>query len=61
LDAEEQLRPIDALVYADRRAAVLARFAPGALGGVAAPLDPRMPPETAVERLSQAVPRQDAA
>jgi hypothetical protein len=61
LDAEEQLRPIDALVYGDRRAALLARFAPGALRGAAAPLDSRTTPEDAVEDLSQAVPRRKAA
>jgi hypothetical protein len=61
LDAEVQLRPIDAIVYADRRAALFARFAPRALHGATAPLDPGTPAKTAVERLSQAVPRQDPA
>ncbi|HEX4305434.1 MAG TPA: glycosyltransferase family 2 protein [Solirubrobacterales bacterium] len=61
LDAEEQLRPIDALVYADRRAALRARLAPAALRGAHDPLDPREPAQTAVGRVSQAVPRQDPA
>jgi hypothetical protein len=53
LDAEEQLRPIDALVFADRPAALLARLAPAALRGAAAPLDRRAPAAGAVTALER--------
>jgi hypothetical protein len=40
LDAEDQLRPIDALVPAGQRERLLLRIAPRALRGASAPLDP---------------------
>jgi glycosyl transferase family 2 len=61
LDAEEQLRPIDALAFGDRRAAFFARLAPAALRGAAPSPDPREPARTAVERLTQALRGQDHA
>jgi len=41
LDAEDQARPIDALVPAGRRERLLSRLAPRALRGAAPPLEPR--------------------
>jgi hypothetical protein len=43
LDAEDQLRPIDALVPAGRRERLLLRLAPGSLRGATAPVDRREP------------------
>lgn len=48
LDAEDQLRPIDAVVPAGRRERLLLRLAPRALRGVVAPLQPAEAATTAV-------------
>jgi hypothetical protein len=61
LDAEEQLRPIDALVFADRRAALFARVAPADLRGAAAPLDRHAPAAASVGRLGSRLRGQDPA
>ncbi len=61
LDAEEQVRPIDALLLAGRRERVLTGFAPGSLKGAVAPLRRRQPPAAAVEELRDRTRRQEAA
>ena len=43
LDAEDQVRPIDAIVPAGRRERLLLRFAPRSLRGVVSPIDPDTP------------------
>ena len=43
LDAEDQIRPIDAVVPAGRRERLLLRLAPRALRGAVAPIDSRRP------------------
>ena len=43
LDAEDQVRPIDAIVPAGPRERLLLRFAPRALRGVVSPIDPGTP------------------
>ena len=43
LDAEDQVRPVDAIVPAGRRERLLMRFAPRALRGVVPPIDPDTP------------------
>jgi len=48
LDAEDQIRPIDALVLAGRRERLLSKLAPRALRGAAAPLEPGQAPAEAV-------------
>jgi hypothetical protein len=48
LDAEDQARPIDALVLAGRRERLLSRLAPRALRGIAPPLAPKGPAADAV-------------
>lgn len=48
LDAEDQLRPVDALLLASRRERWRLRFASAALRGAVDPLDPSTPPDTAV-------------
>ncbi len=48
LDAEDQLRPVDALLPAGRRELRRLRLVPGALRGAVAPLDPDSVPEQAV-------------
>jgi Glycosyl transferase family 2 len=53
LDAEDQLRPIDALLLAGRRERRRLRLAPGALRGAIAPLDPDFPPERAVRAVEE--------
>jgi hypothetical protein len=49
LDAEDQLRPIDALVPAGRRERRRLSLAPRALRGAVDPLDPSAPPKQAVD------------
>lgn len=49
LDAEDQIRPIDALVLAGRRERLLLRAVPRSLRGAAPPLSPSGPAATAVE------------
>jgi hypothetical protein len=61
LDAEEQLRPIDALVLGDRRAALLVRLAPTALRGAAPPVDREAPAVAAVAGLREVPRRKDPA
>ena len=48
LDAEDQARPIDALVLAGWRERLLARLTPRSLRGAVAPLDPSLPAKEAV-------------
>jgi Glycosyl transferase family 2 len=54
LDAEEQLRPIDAVVAAGRRERALLRLAPRALRGAVAPLDPASEVRQAVRGVQEA-------
>jgi glycosyl transferase family 2 len=49
LDAEDQLRPVDALLLAGRRERRRLRLAPDALRGAVDPLDPSMPVEAALQ------------
>ncbi len=51
LDAEDQLRPLDALIPAGARERAHLRLAPAALRGVVPPLRREMPPERAVSSL----------
>jgi hypothetical protein len=53
LDAEDQLRPIDALLPAGRRERRRLRVAPGALRGTIDPLDPGSAPERAVKTVQE--------
>jgi hypothetical protein len=53
LDAEDQLRPVDALVPAGRRERQRLRLAPSALRGETAPIDPATAPERAVETVQE--------
>jgi Glycosyl transferase family 2 len=53
LDAEDQLRPVDALLLAGRRERRRLRFAPAALRGAVEPLDPSIPAETAVRAVQE--------
>lgn len=48
LDAEEQARPVDALLLAGRRERLLLRLAPAGLRGAMPPLGPEESPESAV-------------
>jgi hypothetical protein len=48
LDAEDQLRPVDALLPAGRRERWRLKLAPRALQGATGPLDRRMPPDEAM-------------
>lgn len=54
LDAEDQLRPVDALVPAGRRERLALRLAPGSLRGAVAPLDPSMAPRDAARSVAGA-------
>lgn len=54
LDAEDQLRPVDALVLAGRRERLALRLAPAALRGAVSPLSLETPPEQAQRRLQSA-------
>lgn len=54
LDAEDQARPIDALVLAGRRERRLLKLAPRALRGAVEPLSPAIPPEQAVRDVQRA-------
>jgi hypothetical protein len=56
LDAEDQIRPIDAVVPAGRRERLLLRLAPRALRGPVAPIDPSSAPADA-ERQTRAATR----
>ncbi len=53
LDAEDQLRPIDALLPAGRRERRRLRLAPRALRGAVAPLDPSTTPEATVQAVQE--------
>ena len=53
LDAEDQLRPIDALLLAGRRERRRLRFAPAALRGAVEPLNPSTPAEAAVQAVQE--------
>ncbi len=53
LDAEDQLRPLDALLPAGRRERRRLRLAPGALRGAVDPLDPANPAEAAVRDVQE--------
>jgi Glycosyl transferase family 2 len=55
LDAEDQIRPIDALLLAGRRERRLLRLAPAALRGIVPPLSPSEPPDDAVSGLRKRV------
>ena len=54
LDAEDQLRPIDALVLAGRRERRRSRLAPRAVRGKVEPLDPALAPAEAVRTVQRA-------
>jgi hypothetical protein len=54
LDAENQLRPIDALLVAGRRERLALRLASRALRGVAPPLTPKDPSQKALDQLQRA-------
>jgi Glycosyl transferase family 2 len=54
LDAEDQLRPVDALLLAGRRERLALRLAPGALRGAVSPLSIKTPFEQAQRRLQSA-------
>jgi hypothetical protein len=49
LDAEDQARPIDALVLSGRRERLLTRLTPHSLRGAIAPLEPSLAPDAAVD------------
>lgn len=53
LDAEDQLRPVDALLLAGRRERRRLRLAPRALRGAVDPLDPSLPAATAVRTVQE--------
>lgn len=53
LDAEDQMRPIDALLPAGPSERRRLKLAPGALRGAVDPLDPSSPPETALEAVQE--------
>jgi hypothetical protein len=53
LDAEDQLRPVDALLPAGRRERRRLRLAPGALRGAVEPLDPSTPAAAAVRTVQE--------
>jgi len=53
LDAEDQLRPVDALLPAGRRERRRLRLAPRALRGATAPIDPASAPERAVKAVQE--------
>jgi glycosyl transferase family 2 len=64
LDAEDQLRPVDALLPAGRRERLALRLAPGALRGAVPPLSPAVAPgeaqsqvQTATRSHRQGVPK----
>ncbi|HEY3435716.1 MAG TPA: glycosyltransferase family 2 protein [Solirubrobacterales bacterium] len=54
LDAEDQQRPVDALLLAGSRERRALRLAPGALRGAVPPLSPDSPPEEALAQLQSA-------
>jgi hypothetical protein len=60
LDAEEQVRPIDALLLAGRRERFLTGFAPGALKGAGEPLDRRESAAAATGALRERAREQEA-
>ena len=53
LDAEDQVRPIDALVLAGRRERLLLTLAPRSLRGAVPPLDPSAPVDSAVRSVHE--------
>jgi hypothetical protein len=53
LDAEDQVRPIDALLPAGRRERLLLRFAPRTLRGAVEPIDPGLAPTAATADLQR--------
>jgi len=53
LDAEDQLRPVDALLLAGGRERAHLRLAPAALRGVVEPLTPKTAPEQAVSEIAR--------
>jgi hypothetical protein len=55
LDAEDQLRPIDAVVPAGARERRLLGLSPGALRGPVEPLSPKQPPDAAVSSVRERV------
>lgn len=55
LDAEEQIRPIDALIPAGRRERLMLRLAPKALRGAVRPLSPKQAPAAAVSSVRERV------
>lgn len=55
LDAEDQLRPVDAIVPAGARERRLLGLSPGALRGAVEPLSPRQAPNTAVSSVRERV------
>jgi hypothetical protein len=57
LDAEDQLRPVDALLPAGRRERRALRLAPGALRGAVPPLSPADPPAEALSQVQSATRR----
>lgn len=56
LDAEDQLRPIDALLLAGGRERRRLRLAPRALRGARPPIDPSTPASEAVKALQERSP-----
>jgi hypothetical protein len=54
LDAEDQLRPVDALLLAGGRERRALRLSPAALRGAAPPLSPDTAPEEALAHLQSA-------
>jgi hypothetical protein len=60
LDAEDQVRPIDALVLAGRRERLRSRLAPRAVRGKVAPLDQAQSPAEAVKTVQRATRPPDA-
>jgi len=55
LDAEEQIRPIDALLPAGRQERLLLRLSPRALRGAVQPLSPEQAPDAAVSSVRERV------
>jgi glycosyltransferase involved in cell wall biosynthesis len=53
LDAEDQLRPVDALLPAGRRERRRLKPTPGALRGAIEPIDPSIAPEAAVQAVQE--------
>ncbi|HVY95397.1 MAG TPA: hypothetical protein VHA54_00415, partial [Solirubrobacterales bacterium] len=61
LDAEDQLRPFDAVLLAGGRERLLARAAPGALRGAVEPLRPGDAPAATVSRLQRQLRRHESS